>query len=78
MNKESNGKVTLTEIKKDIEYILRDISAMKETHASYLSRIETNEKAIVRIVERQTSWNYGLTVLNVIGSTIATFLGIRK
>lgn len=77
-NENGNGKVTLAIIKRDLEYIQKDILEVIQNQEKICDRVMVNEKEIIRIKDKQSLWNYGLGVFSVIVSAIAGFFGVKK
>jgi len=70
---ENNNKITLAVINTKLQYVARDIKSIKNTQGNFLKRLECNEKSITTLKERQSLWNYALTILSSISGALSIF-----
>lgn len=74
--------VILAEIKKDVRYLNREFTYFRKEIGEILAKhdeaIDTNEKSVIKISERQSVWNYGLMILNVVIGAVASYFGLRR
>ena len=74
----ANGKVTNLDIYTEIKYLRRDIDDANKRMEKNAARIGKVEDEQIRIKQTQSIWNYGLAVLSVAVSGIASFFGVRR
>lgn len=75
----SNGRVTLAEIKKDIGYLSRQMDQFCDLTSHQIEELEriaaTNRNDIIRLEERQRQATGWLAGMQAIGAAVAAALG---
>lgn len=67
-------KTTLNSIAQDIKYMKDDIREIK----ACMPKIEENDKKIALLEKDVGMWKWGITALTLLGTSIASYLGVRK